>query len=93
MVPPELERGIIGRWIGFKYVLYNKDKAKDPVMKWYIDFLDSDENSIDSKGKPKNEWKHLYTWEDKDGFGDGDDCDGLSYQRCANHMGRASCNN
>lgn len=73
--PPELEKGIIGRWIGFKYVLYNKNKDKDPVMEWHIDFLDSDETSIDSKGKPNNEWKHVHTWEDKEGFGDGDDCD------------------
>lgn len=73
--PAELKDGIIGRWLGFKYVLYNKNKDKDPVMEWYIDFLDKDENKVDSKGKPKNQWKLVHTRDDKEGFGDGDECD------------------
>jgi hypothetical protein len=73
--PPQLEGGIVGKWIGFKYILYNKNGDDNPVMEWWIDFLDSDEGNPESAGKPKNQWEKVFTKED-DGFGEGGECNG-----------------
>jgi hypothetical protein len=77
--PSELKGGIVGKWIGFKYCLYNKEinGRFTPRMELYVDFLDAQETKVDSNGKPKNLWIKVRSHDDSTDWGsDGGNCNG-----------------